>query len=248
MKRWLIIGLSGMMGAGLVACVRNGKSAPSPRTRTTARTGSTSQPVRRATARSMPRRTAAAPQRPTPATVGKYKRATFAGGCFWCMQPPFDKHKGVIRTTVGYTGGAKANPTYKEVAYGRTQHAEAIEVIYDPKKVSYAELLKVFWTNIDPTARNRQFVDVGAQYRAAIFYHNETQRKLAEQTKKKIAQSGCFKQPIVTQIVPASPYYKAEDYHQNFYKKSTYRYKSYRSGSGRDRFIETYWKPCPVFK
>lgn len=147
---------------------------------------------------------------------------------------------------MGYTGGEKPNPTYKQVAYGLTKHTESIEVIYNPKVVSYATLLKVFWTQIDPTVRNRQFVDVGTQYRAAVFYHNEEQRKLAEQTKALIAKSGCFSSPIVTSVEPARPFYNAETYHQQFYKKSTYRYKSYRMGSGRDRFIERYWSRCKV--
>ncbi|TNE47666.1 MAG: peptide-methionine (S)-S-oxide reductase [Deltaproteobacteria bacterium] len=185
-------------------------------------------------------------RKPTSAKVGKYMRATFAAGCFWCIQPPFDKLKGVISTKVGYTGGEKPNPTYKQVAYGLTKHTESIEVIYNPKVVSYATLLKVFWTQIDPTVRNRQFVDVGTQYRAAVFYHNEEQRKLAEQTKALIAKSGCFSSPIVTSVEPARPFYNAETYHQQFYKKSTYRYKSYRMGSGRDRFIERYWSRCKV--
>lgn len=221
-----------------VGCVRN-QSASTPEQRRspagmTAK-GSTSRP--------------AAPKpkvKPTTAKVGKYMRATFAAGCFWCIQPPFDKLKGVISTKVGYTGGVKPNPTYKQVAYGLTKHAEAIEVVYDPKVVSYATLLKVFWTQIDPTVTDRQFVDVGPHYRAAVFYHNEDQRKLAEKTKQLIAQSGCFKSPIVTFIVPARPFYDGEKYHQKFYKKSTYRYKSYRIGSGRDRFIERYWSRCKV--
>lgn len=170
-----------------------------------------------------------------------YEKATFAGGCFWCMQPPFDSLEGVVKTTVGYTGGTEKDPTYKEVSYGKTGHAESIEIIYDPKKITYEKLLEVFWMNIDPTDSGGQFVDRGRQYRPAIFYHGEAQKKAAEASKDRLAESGRFDKPIVVEIVEAAEFYPAEDYHQKFYQKSPARYKSYRSGSGRDQFIEEYW-------
>jgi methionine-S-sulfoxide reductase len=171
--------------------------------------------------------------------------ATFAGGCFWCMEPPFDAIDGVESTTVGYTGGPEENPTYKQVAYGRTGHAEAIQVRYDPDEVDYETLLAVFWRNIDPTAEGRQFVDVGSQYRSAIYYHSDRQRRLADESKEAVAESGRFDEPIVTPVQPASRFWDAEDYHQNYYKKSTRDYKQYRNGSGRDPFIEKYWADKP---
>lgn len=167
--------------------------------------------------------------------------ATFAGGCFWCMEAPFDELPGVISTISGYTGGFKKNPSYEEVSAGGTGHAEAVQVTYDSTKISYAQLLQVFWRNIDPLAANRQFCDGGSQYRSGIFYHNETQRKLAEASKQELAQSGRFKQPIVTEIVAFTEFYPAEDYHQDFYKKSPLRYKTYRAGCGRDRRLKELW-------
>ena len=178
----------------------------------------------------------------TAGAAPKLEKATFAGGCFWCMQPPFDKLKGVVSTIVGYTGGQKVNPTYEQVSAGATGHAESIEVTYDPARVSYAELLDVFWRNIDPTARDRQFVDVGNQYRAAVFYHNEEQRTLALESKEKLEKSGKFgSKAIVTEIVPAATFYPAEDYHQKYYQKSGVRYKFYRFNSGRDQFLKKIW-------
>lgn len=168
-------------------------------------------------------------------------RATFAGGCFWCMEPPFDKLPGVLRTTSGYTGGTEVNPSYGEVSAGRTRHAEAVEVLYDPREVSYEELLEVFWRNIDPTTPNRQFSDSGTQYRTAIFTHGEEQRRLAQASKERLEASGRFGKPIVTEIVPAGPFYPAEEYHQDYYLKNPLRYKVYRFGSGRDRFLEKVW-------
>jgi len=170
-----------------------------------------------------------------------YETATFAGGCFWCIQPPFDKLDGVVSTTVGYTGGKEKNPTYEQVSSGTTGHAESIEIVYDPKKVTYDELLQVFWMNINPTDSGGQFVDRGKQYRPAIFYHSEAQKKAAEASKKKLGESGRFDKPIVVEIVEATEFYPAEDYHQKFYQKSPVRYKTYRWGSGRDQFIEKYW-------
>lgn len=169
------------------------------------------------------------------------EKATFAGGCFWCMQPPFSKKKGVESTAVGYTGGTKRNPSYEEVCSGATGHAEAIEVVYDPSQVSYDELLEIFWHNIDPTAKNRQFADAGTQYRTAIFYYNEEQKKLAEASKNKLEKSGKFDKPIVTTIEPVSDFYKAEDYHQDYHLKNPFRYQQYKKGSGREDFIHQTW-------
>lgn len=174
--------------------------------------------------------------------------ATFAGGCFWCMQPPFDKLKGVLSTSVGYAGGPEKNPTYKQVAYGRTGHTEAIQVIYDPRKVSYQKLLKVFWQNINPTQVNGQFYDRGRQYRTAIFFHSAKQRKQALATKALLNKSGCFKKPIAVEITKAGPFYHAEKYHQKYYKKKPYHYKRYRIGSGRDAYIKIRWGACKVFR
>lgn len=167
--------------------------------------------------------------------------ATFAGGCFWCMQPPFDRLDGVLSTTVGYTGGHTRNPTYEQVSGGGTGHAESIQIAYDPAKVSFAKLLQVFWHNIDPLTPNAQFCDHGTQYRSVIFFHNAEQQRLAEQSKRDLEASGRFKQPIVTEIVPASTFYPAEDYHQAYYRKNPLRYKYYRYGCGRDRRLQELW-------
>lgn len=171
----------------------------------------------------------------------KLEKATFAGGCFWCMEPPFDKLDGVISTTSGYCGGKEKNPTYKQVSAGETGHAEAVEILYDPSRISYAELLDVFWRNVDPTQKDGQFADTGAQYRTAIFYHNEEQRRLAETSKKELGNSGKFNKEIVTEIVAATPFYRAEEYHQDYYKKNPLRYKFYRHGSGRDDYLVRKW-------
>ena len=168
-------------------------------------------------------------------------KATFAGGCFWCMEHPFDDVDGVTATTVGYAGGPEVNPTYQQVASGQTGHAEAIEVVYDPATVTYARLLEVFWRNIDPTTLNKQFADVGTQYRTAIFYHTEEQQRAALESKEQLGRSGKFKNPIVTEITPASAFYPAEEYHQEYYKKHPIRYRLYRVGSGRDRFLKRVW-------
>jgi peptide methionine sulfoxide reductase msrA/msrB len=169
------------------------------------------------------------------------KKATFAGGCFWCMEPPFEKLPGVSKVISGYTGGKRENPRYKEVATGLTNHAEAIEVHYDSSTISYNDLLEVFWRNIDPTDGSGQFVDRGKQYRPAIFYHDQEQKKLAEKSRSKLQKSERFKSRIKTNIVKATTFYAAEEYHQDFYKKSTIRYKIYRVGSGRDHFLKKYW-------
>lgn len=173
----------------------------------------------------------------------KTEIATFAGGCFWCMEPPFEKKKGVLEALSGYTGGSKLDPTYEDVGSGSTGHAEAIQVSYDPSLISYSELLDIFWRNIDPTQADGQFVDQGNQYRSEIFTNNEEQRKIAEESKKKLAASGRFKKPLVTKVTAASKFYPAEEYHQDFYCKSPVRYKGYRYGSGRDAFIEKVWGP-----
>lgn len=166
-------------------------------------------------------------------------KATFAGGCFWSVELLFDKVDGVLSTVSGYTGGTRKNPTYEEVVTGATGHAEAVQVAYDPKKISYEKLLEVFWRNIDPLTRNAQFCDAGSQYRTALFYHDETQKRLAEKSKK--ALQGRFKQPIVTEIATASPFYPAEDYHQDFHLKNPTRYERYRAGCGRDKRLAELW-------
>lgn len=174
-------------------------------------------------------------------SMKKHEKAIFAGGCFWCMEHPFDKLPGVISTTVGYTGGVKKDPTYEEVSAGGTGHAESVEVVFDPSIISYGELLDVFWRNIDPTTLNRQFVDVGSQYRTAVFYLNGEQKRLAEESMAKLETGGRYDRPIVTEIVPATIFYKAEAYHQDYYKKNPIRYKFYRYNSGRDRYLEKVW-------
>lgn len=177
----------------------------------------------------------------TDATMATPATATFAGGCFWCMQPPFDKLPGVISTTVGYTGGATPNPTYDAVCSGTTGHAEAIQIIYDPSKVAYEQLLDVFWHHINPTTLNQQFADHGTQYRTAIFYHTAEQQRLAEAAKAALERSGKFKEPIVTEIVPAAVFYPAEEYHQKYSTKNAMHYKLYRIGSGRDGYLRRVW-------
>ncbi len=167
--------------------------------------------------------------------------ATFAGGCFWCMEKPFEHIPGVMEVISGYTGGHVENPTYRQVGGGGTGHAEAIQVRYDPEQVSYEDLLQVFWRQIDPTDGGGQFVDRGSQYRSEIFYQNKAQKIAAERSREELAASGRYKKPIVTPITPAGPFYPAEDYHQDFYKKDPGRYGSYRSGSGRDRYLEKVW-------
>ena len=167
--------------------------------------------------------------------------ATLAGGCFWCMEPPFDKLEGVISTTSGYTGGHTKNPSYKQTSSGKTGHTEAIQIVYDPMKVSYEKLLDVFWHNIDPTTADQQFCDRGSQYRSEIFYHNEEQKHQAEASKAKLNKSKPFKAPIVTQVTQASTFYAAEDYHQDYYKKNPIRYRYYRYGCGRDKRLKQLW-------
>jgi len=167
--------------------------------------------------------------------------ATFAGGCFWCIEPPYDQLDGVLSTTSGYTGGHKQNPTYEEVSAGTTGHTEAVQVVYDPKRIGYERLLEVFWRNIDPVTPNAQFCDHGTQYRSGIFYHDAAQRRLADESKRVLEASGRFTAPIVTEIVAAGTFYPAEEYHQDYYKKNPIRYKFYRTSCGRDRRLAELW-------
>ena len=167
--------------------------------------------------------------------------ATFAGGCFWCMEGPFDELDGVLSTTSGYTGGQTVNPTYEEVSAGGTGHAEAVQVVYDPQKISYQELLAVYWPNTDPTTPDAQFCDHGDQYRPEIFYHDDKQRQLAEASKEEIKRTKTFSAPLVTEITQATAFYPAEEYHQDFYRKNPIRYKFYRFTCGRDARLATLW-------
>lgn len=171
----------------------------------------------------------------------KIKVATFAGGCFWCMEPPFEKLPGVSQVISGYTGGTTQNPTYKDVSYGSTGHVEAVRIHYDSTQISYEDLLEVFWRNIDPTDADGQFVDRGDSYLTAIYYHGEDQKKLAQASKKNLEESKRYAMKIVTPILQAKEFYTAEDYHQDYYKKNPVRYKFYRYRSGRDQFIEKVW-------
>ena len=174
------------------------------------------------------------------------EKATFAGGCFWCMEPPFENLPGVSEVISGYTGGTKKNPTYEEVSSQTTGHIESIQIIYDPKIVSYEKLLEVFWRNIDPTDSEGQFVDKGSSYVSKIFYHNEEQKQKAQKSKEDLERSKRFNKPIVTQIVQLTEFYPAEDYHQDYYKKNKLRYKFYRFNSGRDQFLEKVWAKDPT--
>jgi peptide-methionine (S)-S-oxide reductase len=176
-----------------------------------------------------------------PATAPTTAKATFAGGCFWCMEGPFDVLDGVISTTSGYIGGKTKNPTYKEISTGTTGHTEAVQVVYDPKKITYEKLLYVFWRNIDPTTKNQQFCDVGSQYRAGVFYHDDAQKKLADESKAALLKSKPFKGDIVSEITAASEFTAAEEYHQDYYKKNALQYKFYRSGCGRDAKLKQLW-------
>lgn len=170
------------------------------------------------------------------------EKAVFGGGCFWCMEPPYDKLEGVISTTSGYTGGHLESPSYQDVSSGRSGHVEVVEVSYDPEKVSYQQLLDVFWVNIDPLNSRGQFCDNGSQYLSAIFYLNEHQRRAAENSLKVLVESNILKGKIATTIRPAEKFYPAEEYHQNYYKKNPIRYHYYRHGCGRDKRLEALWK------
>jgi peptide methionine sulfoxide reductase msrA/msrB len=169
------------------------------------------------------------------------RKATFAGGCFWCTESDFEKIPGVVKVISGYTGGNKENPTYGEVSSGKTGHVEAVQVYYDPSKITYEELLDYFWKHVDPTDAGGQFVDRGAQYRSVIFYHDEDQKRLAEKSKEALGESGKFNKPIATEILKFIKFYEAEDYHQDYYKTHSLKYKFYRYGSGRDQFLEKVW-------
>ena len=168
-------------------------------------------------------------------------KATFAGGCFWCMEEAFDPVPGVIATVSGYMGGKTRNPTYEQVSTGRTGHAEVVQIEYDPKRVSYEKLLQVFWRNIDPTQRDAQFCDHGSQYRSAIFYHDAEQKRLAEASRSALVKSKPFKGEIVTEITQAAEFYPAEDYHQDYYRKNPVRYKFYKTGCGRAARLKELW-------
>ncbi|WP_419882486.1 peptide-methionine (R)-S-oxide reductase MsrB [Peribacillus sp. B-H-3] len=171
----------------------------------------------------------------------QHERAVFAGGCFWCMVEPFDEREGIIRVISGYTGGFAENPTYKQVTSEMTGHLEAVEILYDPNKITYKELLDVYWKQIDPTNEAGQFSDQGHSYSTAIFYSNENQKREAEASKSLLEESGRFKKEIVTKIIPAGVFYHAEEYHQDFYKKNAFRYALYRRGSGREAFLKEHW-------
>ena len=185
---------------------------------------------------------------PTKATSTNKNIAILAGGCFWCMEHPFEDLPGVTEAISGYTGGKKKNPTYKQVASGQTSHLEAVQIHFDPEKISYADILEVFWRNVNPTDNGGQFVDRGDQYRTGIFYTSEEQKKIAEKSKNKLIKSGRFQKKIVTPIIEAKPFYKAEEYHQDFFKKSYIRYKIYRAGSGRDEYINKLWGKDKEYK
>lgn len=170
------------------------------------------------------------------------RQAVFAGGCFWCMVHPFQSRPGVIAVEAGYTGGDIPNPTYQQVCSGETGHFEAVRVTYDPDRISYAELLEIFWTQIDPTDPGGQFADRGSQYYTAVFYQDEAEKVLAEKSRQSLEQSGVFSRPVVTRILPAVTFYPAEEYHQNYHKKNPIHYQMYRAGSGREAFIQKTWK------
>jgi len=174
------------------------------------------------------------------AAPGNLAKATFAGGCFWCMEPPYDKLDGVVSTTSGYIGGTRKNPTYEQVSAGGTGHAEAVQVVYDRSKVNYAKLLDVYWKNVDPLTANAQFCDHGDQYRTAIFTHDAEQKRLAEESKARV-QKKFLEKKVVTEIVPAGVFYPAEEYHQDYYEKNPLRYKYYRTSCGRDARLEQLW-------
>lgn len=176
------------------------------------------------------------------------RAAYFAGGCFWCTESDFEKYEGVVDAISGYTGGRVPNPTYEQVSAGGTGHYEAVKVVYDPDRISYETLLEIFWRHVDPTDAGGQFVDRGKQYRSAVFYANAEEKRLAEASKARLAKSMRFSRPIVTDIIPLDTFYPAETYHQDYYRKNPLRYSFYRSGSGRDRFIENAWMDAPPIK
>jgi peptide methionine sulfoxide reductase msrA/msrB len=173
------------------------------------------------------------------------KTAVFAGGCFWCIQPAFDKAKGVINTLLGYCGGTEPNPTYELVSSEKTGYRESIQIIYDPAKISYDQLLDIYWRQIDPTQADGQFTDIGPSYRAAIFYGNDDEKKIAEASKEKLARSGKFNKPIVTEVLPAMKFYPAEAYHQKYYQQNPEHFEAFEQGSGRVSFQKKTWKKEP---
>lgn len=174
-------------------------------------------------------------------SLASTKTAIFGGGCFWCMQKPFDATDGVLKTVVGYSGGGEVDPTYEQVAAKKTGHREVVHVTYDPGQVSYEQLLEIFWRQIDPTQANGQFADIGLPYQAAIFYGSEEEKKLAEASREKLTKSGKFSKPVVTEILPAAPFYQAEEYHQKYYEKNSAEYQAYYVGSGRAGFLKRTW-------
>ena len=178
-------------------------------------------------------------QNPPPAET---RTAVFAGGCFWCIQPAFDKAKGVIKTVVGYCGGSQPNPTYELVSSEKTGYRESIQITYDPAKISYDQLLEIYWRQIDPTQADGQFTDIGPSYRAAIFYGNDNEKRVAETSKEKLARSGKFKKPIVTEILPAMKFYPAEAYHQKYYQQNPEHFEAFEEGSGRVSFKKKAWE------
>ncbi|MEO8033355.1 MAG: peptide-methionine (S)-S-oxide reductase MsrA [Acidobacteriota bacterium] len=182
------------------------------------------------------------PTAATPQARGALVKATFAGGCFWCMEPPFERMKGVVSVTSGYTGGRNVGPTYEQVSSGATGHYESVEVLYDPRQVSYGQLLDVFWHNVDPTNDHGQFCDEGGQYRTAIFFHDGEQKQLAEASKTALQK----RMTVVTNIIPAGPFYAAEEYHQDYYKKNPVRYRFYRFNCGRDHRLAQIWGSAPA--
>src|SRR5437899_1289674 len=181
-------------------------------------------------------------QGPSPAPT---RMAVFAGGCFWCIQPAFDKAPGVVKTTVGYCGGTEANPTYELVGSEKTKYRESIEIVYDPARISYEQLLDIYWKQIDPTQVDGQFTDIGPSYRAAIFYGSEEEKKTAEASKEKLAQSGKFKKTVVTEIQPAMKFWPAEDYHQKYYQQNPEHFEAFEHGSGRVSFQKKHWGDKP---
>ncbi len=182
------------------------------------------------------------PAQDSPSTT---KTAVFAGGCFWCIQPAFDKARGVIKTTLGYCGGTEPNPTYELVGSEKTNYRESIQIIYDPTKISYEQLLDIYWKQIDPTQSDGQFTDIGPSYRAAIFYGSDEEKKTAELSKEKLGHSGKFKKPIVTEILPAMKFYPAEDYHQKYYQQNPEHFEAFEHGSGRVSFQKKIWGDKP---
>ncbi|HST31118.1 MAG TPA: peptide-methionine (S)-S-oxide reductase MsrA [Chthoniobacterales bacterium] len=182
---------------------------------------------------------------PAQTAPSQTRTAVLAGGCFWCIQPAFDKAPGVIKTTVGYSGGTEPNPTYELVGSERTKYRESIEVVYDPAKISYNQLLDIYWKQIDPTQADGQFTDIGPSYRAAVFYANDDEKKIAEASKAKLGSSGKFKKPIVTEILPAMKFWPAEDYHQKYYQQNPEHFEAFEHGSGRAGFQKKNWPDKP---